>query len=577
MSGWAGPVGVSLAAVLLWAGLAGPAAAGTTAADPDSAGAAADSAARATTHAAADSLGGAVQPPGAARDSTRAQGLPIRSVRIEPRNIFEPLPPGHLRPFYHLANHLHVRTRARTIREQLLFGPGDVWDEEVGRETRRNLRALGYLFPDEVVAVPENDSVDVWVRTRDAWTTAVEFNIESSGGQRYGSVGVTERNLLGLGKSLAFSRRVEPSGVSRSIALGDPAVLGSRFGFHFEAGTGSGGAINRVSLGVPYYSLETPASYLVRWTRSTSVMQLYRGPQVAADLDERFEETEVQWGRGRYQEGTVTRGLLSVLVRDRRLGPSRLLVTDAPPDFDGGEENLHLRRFAAELRIWHPHFLEMRDVDRMTGIEDFDVGAATSIKIGVAPRFLGSTANEAYANLTLNLGTETPLGFGWARGSLESRFRWTPIETLRKLNARWVTAPYARQRLILNVEGLSGERMARDFQMSIGGLNGLRAYPVRQLTGTRGWRLAAENRWVPRHTDTQLVALGAALFCDAGRVWGPGAAGTGWHTDAGVGLRLATPRTSMRDVVRFDVAFPLDPVPGGRRRAVFSFGSSQAF
>jgi hypothetical protein len=511
-------------------------------------------------------------------DSTRsgAAGLPIRQVVIEPHNIFDPLPPGRLRPFYRLANRLHVRTRSRTIREQLLFAPGDLWDDEVGRETMRNLRGLGFLFPDEIAPQVEGDSVTVTVLTRDAWTTAFDFNLESSGGERFGSVGLTEHNFLGLGKSISLSRHVEPSGVSRSVGFGDPAVFGTRMQFQFTAGKGTDGANNGVNLGVPFYAQETPTSWNVDWFRSTSVLRLYSGPQQVADLDERREETEVTWGKGRRRDGTIARGILSLLVRERRLGPSRA-DSLAPPDFKGGEENLHLRRLAAELVLWHPHFIERRDVDRMTGIEDFDVGALSSIKLGISPKALGGTENEAYAKFRLDLGTQTPYGFGWAHGSLESRFRWTPIETMRRLDARWVTTPVAQQRLILSVLGISGERTARDFQISIGGLNGLRAYPVHELTGTRVWRLVAEDRWIPPHTDTQLVALGAAVFCDAGRAWGPGAAGTGWHSDAGVGLRLATPRTSMRDVVRFDIAFPIEPRPGGKRSAVFSFGSSQAF
>ena len=546
MSDWARSAAASLAAALLTgAALAWNASAATAPSSPDTAG---------------------VDP----------TGLPVRQVVIEPHNMFDPVPPGRLGPVYRLANGLHVRTRARTVREQLLFAPGDRWDPERGRETQRNLRGLGFLFPDEIVPRVENDSVTVVVRTRDAWTTAVEFNLETTGGERFGSVGLTERNLLGLGKSLSVSRRVEPSGVSRSVGFGDPAVFGSRMRFQFQAGTGSGGANNHVSLGLPFYAQDTPTSWNVEWFRSTSVMLLYAGPSQVASLDERLEETEVTWGKGHHQDGTITRGMLSLLVRERRLGPSRA-DSLAPPDFTGGEENLHLRRFAAELMLWHPHFIERRDVDRMTGVEDFDVGANSSIKLGVSPRGLGSTANEAYARLKLNLGAETPYGFGWAHGSLESRFRWTPIETVRRLDARWVTAPFAQQRLVLSLLGVSGERMARDFQVSIGGLNGLRAYPVHELTGTRAWRMVAENRWIPPHTDTQMVALGAAVFCDAARAWGPGAAGTTWHTDAGFGLRLGTPRTSMREVVRFDVAYPISPLPGGKRSVVFSFGSSQAF
>src|SRR5207247_4288140 len=110
------------------------------------------------------------------------------------RAIFDPIPPGPLGPFYRLGNLLHLRTRARTVRQQLLFAPGEPWREARRAETARALRALDYLEPLGIQARRTGDSVAVTVETRDAWTTSPELNLERGGGEQFGTIGLSERD-----------------------------------------------------------------------------------------------------------------------------------------------------------------------------------------------------------------------------------------------------------------------------------------------------------------------------------------------------------------------------------------------
>jgi hypothetical protein len=91
------------------------------------------------------------------------------------------------------------------------------------------------------------------------------------------------------------------------------------------------------------------------------------------------------------------------------------------------------------------------------------------------------------------------------------------------------------------------------------------------------WRFNGEARWVAARNVWSLVSLGGAGFVDAARAWGFGGNREPWHHDAGFGLRLSFPHASLHQVARFDIAFPLSPSRDGKREAVFSFGSSQAF
>jgi hemolysin activation/secretion protein len=197
---------------------------------------------------------------------------------------------------------------------------------------------------------------------------------------------------------------------------------------------------------------------------------------------------------------------------------------------------------------------------------------------GVAPRFLGSTADEGYGRLQVSGGLMTGArSFGLVDLDLSSRFRSRPRESIARLSARWNDQSFPRHTLALGAIGVAGTRVSREFQTVVGGLNGLRAYPVHALAGTQVWRLNAESRWLLVNDYFELVSFGAAAFYDAARAWGPGSAEAGWHHAAGFGLRLALPHSSLNRVARFDVAFPIEPTRDGRREPVFSFGSSQAF
>jgi hemolysin activation/secretion protein len=119
--------------------------------------------------------------------------------------------------------------------------------------------------------------------------------------------------------------------------------------------------------------------------------------------------------------------------------------------------------------------------------------------------------------------------------------------------------------------------VVRDFQAIAGGLNGLRAYPVTAVAGRRLWRLNAESRWIAGNRFWEGVTLGGVLFTDAARAWGPGAAGSEWFVSAGTGLRVSLPQWSLGQVLRIDLAWPLEPTRDAKRQPQVSFGSGQAF
>ena len=501
----------------------------------------------------------------------------VRRLDIVTRTIFDP-PPEQGRGVYVLANRLHVRTRPATVRGALVFREGSLWSESGRAESERHLRSLAFLVPDTLVASPVGtDSVDVRAVTHDNWTTSPEFGLESGGGQHFSSFSFIERNFLGLGTSLAVGYRDDVSGISRGASLEDDQLFGSHWRGRVAASRGSTGHGEAVLLLLPFWADEAPRSLGGDWQRDHVGTDLFSGGRLAARVGGRFERATLLWGAGRLANGSIRRLVFSLEKRDRSIGAT-VPYGNAPPVFASEPEELRIRRLAGEVRFLRPRYLVRQGVELMDRAEDIDIGRSFSLKGGFAPAFLGSSADEGFAQARLSWGHDAGrLGFGLLHAGVQSRFRRAPRELLGDVTARWVHQPRERWTAVAVVAGLAGRETPADFQLTLGGLSGLRAYSVHELTGTEAWRGNAELRWIGVRDWLRLVSLGVAGFYDAGRTWGAGSEGRGWHQDVGFGLRLSLPHSALNAVARFDVAWPIATASGGRSGPAYSFGSGQAF
>ena len=529
-----------------------------------------------------DSIPGQTEPAyGPASDSVvraRCEGATIRRVDIHCLDIFDPVPEGSFSPVYSGANKLHVRTREATVRSQILIAPGQVWTADRVLESQRLLRDLEYVEPEVIGSRLVNDSVDVRVVTHDQWTTQPELNLERGGGITYGSIGLTERNMLGVGLAMSLLFRSEPTGRTRSFETTGRRLFGTQLEAQAKAATGTAGVWNSYYVLDPFRSFDDTRSWTTSWSRSDADQFLYENSLVSAVFPfvVRGAQAEYAFGR-RATDGVVRRLALGMALHDRHYGPTEFSPLSTI-DVAAGEEELNLRSAYLRYTQWNPVFIERRGIELFDPVEDYDVGALASLEGGMALRALGSTADEGIVRVRLNAGQETRrFGFGYARGRFSTRLRRVPIETLAQLDARWIQQPNENVALVVAAHGEVAADAPREVQSVVGGLNGLRGYGVQALAGTQIWRFNGEARWVGARNVLSLASVGGAAFVDAARAWGTGSDDAPWHHDAGFGLRISFPHASLHQVARFDLAFPLSPTRDGRRTPVFSFGSSQAF
>jgi len=518
---------------------------------------------------------------GPASDSVvraRCEGATIRRIDIRCLSIFDPVPDSRFSPVYSGANRLHVRTRQATVRSQLLIAPGQIWTADRVFESQRLLRDLEYIEPEVIRSRLVDDSVDVLVTTHDQWTTQPELNVERGGGITYGSVGLTERNMLGLGLAVSLAFRSEPTGKSRSFALTGERLFGTQLEAQAKASTGTAGVSNSYYILDPFRSLDDTRSWTTSWSRADASQFLYESGLVSATFPftQRVAQAEYAFG-SRSTDGVVHRVAVGMALHDRHYGPTEFSPISTI-DVASGEEELKLRWGSMRYTLWRPHYIERLGVELMDPVEDFDVGELMSLEGGLAMRALGSTADEGIVKARLDAGhSSRRFGFGLLRTRFSTRLRRVPVETLALVDARWIQQPGRDLVLVVAGHGEVAADAPREVQSVVGGLNGLRAYGVQALAGTQIWRFNGEARWVAARDVLALASLGGAVFVDAARAWGTGSDNAPWHHDAGFGLRFSFPHASQHQVARFDIAYPLSPTRDGRRTPVFSFGSSQAF
>lgn len=141
--------------------------------------------------------------------------------------------------FERTGNRIHVLTRERVIRRDLLFREGDPVDPEQLVRNMRLLRERSYLSDVGISAFVDpfdTTTVHLTVRTRDSWSISADGSLHGEGRTM---VGVYDANILGSGNTLRINTHFNRNdfGYGGNIVSYEiPNILGSFFTADFSAG-----------------------------------------------------------------------------------------------------------------------------------------------------------------------------------------------------------------------------------------------------------------------------------------------------------------------------------------------------
>jgi hypothetical protein len=504
------------------------------------------------------------QIPGVPSDEElEASGALIGKVLVDNQNIFNLDDPKDNTWLFRLADRLHYRTRSWVIRQQLLFKPGQRYSRRLLDESERILRADGYFYDAWIRAVSFHDGVvDVRVTTKDVWTLNPGFNFHRSGGSNSTGVQLEDISFLGTGADVSVSHTNSIDRSTSSVSVGDQHAFGTWVSAGATWGQQSDGYQREFTVQQPFYSLDTRWAAGVYGIHDMQTDSLWDRGQIIDQFQDRHQGAQIFGGLSEgLQNGWVRRWSTGVTYDEHAFAPvsSWTGPTLIPED----------RKFAwpwVQFDLVQDDFLKLWNHDEIARTEDFYIGTAASVRAGYADTAFGSSQSalifQSSASKGFREGGSTLLLFGDFSGRVTG-------EQLRNglldASLRYYVEQSKNWLFFTTFLGTKGWRLDVDDQILLGGDNGLRGYPLRYQDGTARAIWTVEQRYFTDWYPFRLVRVGAAVFFDAGRVWGTGPLAPpnlGLLKDAGFGLRFGNSRSGFGSVVHVDVAFPFEAMSG---------------
>lgn len=502
----------------------------------------------------------------------------VGEVLIDNQNIFNLEDPKDDYWLFRLANHLHARTHASVIRNQLLFKPGDPYSRRLIDETERILRANNYFYDAWIRPVKYHDGkVDLRVTTRDVWTLNPGFNYSRSGGKNSTGVQLEELNFLGTGTDLEVSHTRD---VDRTESLLDVTNMHA-FGTWTQVGLvwadNSDGYHRDLSINHPFYALDTRWAGGVGGQNDAQTDSLYDRGNIIDQFHDQHNNVSFYggWSPG-LRNGWVQRVSTGVTYDEHEFSPvaSWTGATVLPED----------RRFLypwVEYDLVADDYVRLFNHDQILRTEDFYLGTIARLRVGWADSTLGSsrsalifqsTAGKGYRRDGSTLLLASDFSGRLENGVLYNGLADASVRYYYEWSSKWL--------FFTTLVGTKGWRLDLDNQVLLGGDNGLRGYPLRYQDATARSLFTIEQRYFTDWFPFRLWRVGGAIFFDAGRTWGQpllAQPSLGTLKDAGFGLRIGNARSGLGNVIHVDVAFPFETAGTTIHRAQFLVTTERSF
>lgn len=490
-------------------------------------------------------------------------GATVGRIIFDKQNVFDTSLPGENNALYRLANRWHIVTRDSTIQKQLLFRTGDTYSQRLLEESERLLRQNSWLYDAKITPIRYEDGVvDIRVWTRDLWTLLPGFSISRSGGENRTSVELSESNLAGLGVKVRVRYKEDVDRSSTSFQYYDKNFRQTWWTAFFDYADASDGSTTHVNFARPFYALDT------RWSAGTTIFvdekedSLYDLGVEAAEYKAETGTLSAFWGwSAGLSEDWVTRWTTGIVYDDRKFSavPNGQLPSLVP-------ESRRLVYPFLGYELLEDNFEKASNRDQIERTEDFFMGTRIAARLGWASEGFGADRDALIYSMSASKS------FGsiqrealFLSSALSGRFEGNDsVNTRLGVSARFYNRITDKRLVFLTLEGIWGNDLDIDNLVELGGDTGLRGYPLRYQTGESKLLLTAEQRYFTDWYPFRLFRVGGAIFADIGRTWGENPVGgppLGWLKDVGVGLRLGSTRSTGRDVVHIDIAFPLDGDP----------------
>jgi hypothetical protein len=504
----------------------------------------------------------------------RAQAPTIDTVVVITHDVFD-TEEASRNAVFAIANAIRFKTRPEIVRRELLFRVGQPYDSALVAETARNLRRLGLFRDVSVDTTRLGGRLAAIVQTRDGWTTELQFNARSTGGEFTWSTGLEERDFLGVAAAVGVQYRHDADRTAWTFLTRWNRVLSSPLLLAGSYDDRSDGRLGAWAVGFPFRAFGDRRA--LEWSGEAGryrVLQ-FRDGESADTLQRRTLRLRMAGALAPYTsgEGYVRAGLVAQVRREAYVPWADTLLP--VPDSVSGAVGLQLdwRRARFEVVTHYNGFAREEDIDLSTRVR---------VAAWAAPAALGYARGGVGPELEAQTGAALGPAFVRLEVQANGLFTTDGLDSARVWSGLTVGArTLARHATVLHLEAGLRRGLPPGAEFDLGHGLGPRAFDSHAFTGTRAVWGTLEHRWFAVDEVLHLLGVGLAAFLDYGGAWyadQPARAGG----DVGIGLRLGATRATGANVGRFDLAYRFGDewsVADGEsgHRWVFSVGRSFAF
>jgi hypothetical protein len=484
--------------------------------------------------------------PVAARAQAVSPDPRIDTVVVVSHNVFDP-PDGTPRFVARLGNALHITTHPAVIRRLLLFGPGAPLDSARLVEAERYLRELGVFRSVRLDTTRIGDRLALRVETADGWSTSPQLNFASVAGSITWSAAMVERNFLGTATLVSVAYGHNPDRRSFDVQFASPGLLVHHAPLLVAYSDLSDGRLGAWSYGLPFYRSDARWSLVTDGEAASHRVLVFRGDTLSDSAQRHVLSFALTAGKALRASG---RGYLRLWAG---AGWRR-------EDYDTGA-GLAYSGFGtvglgvAAARVRYGVFEHLNGFGRR---EDVDLSSMVNVGVWAAPRAWGYPADRAGVGpeLRAQVGARWRGGLALLRGQAHGVVGSAGLDSgLVHGGLDVASLGLPRQALLLHLEGgaLRRPKFGEAFDLW-STQNGPRGFGAHVFTGTRMVYGLIEDRVLVADALWGLVGVGIAPYLEYGGAWYPGDAAR-LGGDAGVSLRLGSPRSVRGDVAEIDVSW----------------------
>lgn len=490
----------------------------------------------------------------------------IDSIVIVNHDVFDPAE-ARSSVLFRVANALHFTTRPYVIRRELLFDVGERYDSARVEESLRNLRTLGIFRDVEADTVRHGDSVTVYLRTGDGWSTDLNLTGRSTGGTFSWAAGLLERNLLGTGAQAGITYRDEPDRTAVTLLGRWDRPLGSRLLVSGLYDNLSDGSVGEWAFERPFRAFSERFVLEFHGAAAERDMLQFRSGELFQTFRRRlfFQRATFAYAPVASSALYVRVGLAAQVKREEYFLKPAQPVPLTVPDTVTGAVGVFTDIAKARFKVTTHYIGFERDVD-------IDLSTRLNVGVWMAPADFGYQRSGIGPRGFFQTGAI--LGSQWVRFAA----RANGLFTSAGLDSGQVWAGFTavsqalrKSATVFHLEAMVRKGTPPGHEIDLGHGIGPRAFEPHAFTGTRGIWGSLEHRAFVIDELLNVMGLGFAAFVDYGGAWFPDQPAR-FGGDVGAGIRFGATRSAGPNVGRLDVAYRFGDGLSGQSRWVVVFG-----